>query len=58
LPRLASEIERRTGERISSSRLSVVLRKKGLSAGAGRVTPWADGRTRTPWSAAACGASS
>jgi transposase len=39
LPRLASEIERRTGERISSSRLSVVLRKKGLSAGAGRVTP-------------------
>ena len=38
LPRLAGEIEKRTGQRISSSRLSVVLRKKGLSAGAGRVT--------------------
>ena len=39
LPRLGHEIERRTGQRISPSRLSVVLRKKGLSAGAGRVTP-------------------
>jgi transposase len=38
LPRLGREIEKRTGQRISSSRLSVVLRKKGLSAGAGRVT--------------------
>ena len=38
LPRLAGEIEKRTGQRISPSRLSVVLRKKGLSAGAGRVT--------------------
>ena len=33
LPRLADEIEKRTGVRISCSRLSVVLRKKGLSAG-------------------------
>jgi transposase len=39
LPRLVDEIEKRTGCRISPSRLSVVLRKKGLSAGAGRVTP-------------------
>jgi transposase len=39
LPRLVDEIEKRTGQRISPSRLSVVLRKKGLSAGAGRVTP-------------------
>ncbi len=39
LPRLGREIEKRTGQRISVSRLSVVLRKKGLSAGAGRVTP-------------------
>ena len=39
LPRLGREIEKRTGHRISPSRLSVVLRKKGLSAGAGRVTP-------------------
>jgi transposase len=38
LPRLVGEIEKRTGQRISVSRLSVVLRKKGLSAGAGRVT--------------------
>ena len=33
LPRLADEIERRAGVRISSSRLSVVLRQKGISAG-------------------------
>ena len=35
LPRLADEIERRAGVRISSSRLSVVLRQKGISAGDG-----------------------
>jgi transposase len=39
LPRLAQEIEARTGQRISCSRLSVVLRKKGIFAGGGRVTP-------------------
>jgi transposase len=39
LPRLADEIERRSGIRISRSRLSVVLRKKGVSAGGGRATP-------------------
>ena len=38
LPRLADEIEKRTGQRISKSRLSVVLRKKGASAGAGPAT--------------------
>ena len=38
LPRLADEIERRAGLRISSSRLSVVLRQKGISAGDGPVT--------------------
>ncbi len=37
LPRLADEIAKRTGERISKSRLSVVL-KKGASPGAGRAT--------------------
>jgi hypothetical protein len=37
LPRLADEIEKRTGERISKSRLSVVL-KKGASPGVGRAT--------------------
>jgi len=39
LPRLADEIERRSGVRISRSRLSVVLRQRGLSAGAGRAIP-------------------
>src|SRR5437764_14400582 len=38
LPRLADEIERRAGVRISCSRLSVVLRQKGTSAGDGLVT--------------------
>jgi transposase len=38
LPRLAEEIERRAGLRISRSRLSVVLRKKGRSAGGGPAT--------------------
>lgn len=33
LPRLQDEIEARTGERISKSRLSVVMRKKGAFAG-------------------------
>jgi transposase len=35
LPRLAEEIERRSGLRISRSRLSVVLRQRGRSAGGG-----------------------
>jgi transposase len=38
LPRLAEEIERRAGLRISRSRLSVVLRQRGPSAGDGRAT--------------------
>jgi transposase len=38
LPRLADEIERRAGLRISRSRLSVVLREKGPSAGGGPAT--------------------
>jgi transposase len=38
LPRLADEIERRSGVRISSSRLSVVLRQKGHSVGDVPVT--------------------
>ena len=39
LPRLADEIEKRSGVRISRSRLSVVLRKKGGFAGGARATP-------------------
>ncbi len=38
LPRLADEIERRSGLRISRSRLSVVLRQRGPSAGGALVT--------------------
>src|SRR3982751_7056666 len=38
LPRLADEIERRAGVRISRSRLSVVLRKKGAFAGGDPAT--------------------
>jgi len=38
LPRVAEEIESRSGVRISRSRLSVVLRKKGGSAGGDRAT--------------------
>ena len=38
LPRLADEIEKRAGLRISRSRLSVVLRKRGTSAGGGPAT--------------------
>src|SRR5205085_10384896 len=37
-PRLADEIETRSGMSISRSRLSVVLRQKGISAGDGPVT--------------------
>ena len=39
LPRLADEIEKRSGLRISPSRLSVVLRQRGISAGDGPATP-------------------
>src|SRR3712207_90036 len=39
LPRLADEIERRAGVRISCSRLCVALRQRGLSAGDGTATP-------------------
>ncbi len=38
LPRLADEIEKRAGVRISCSRLSVVRREKGISAGGGPAT--------------------
>jgi transposase len=38
LPRLCAEVERQTGTRISRSRLSVLLRQKGGSAGAVRDT--------------------
>src|SRR3954471_13618428 len=39
VPRLADEIETRAGVRISRSRLSVVLRQRGISAGDGLAIP-------------------
>src|SRR4051794_31092925 len=39
LPRLQAEIARQTGLSISKSRLSILLREKGGSAGAARGTP-------------------
>ena len=57
LPRLAGEIEKRAGLRLSRSRLSVVLRQRGLSAGGGRATRCRAGRTPTRWTAPACAAS-
>ena len=38
LPRLADDVERRSGGRISRSRLSVVLRQRGHSVGDGPAT--------------------
>ena len=38
LPRLAAEVERRAGLRISRSHLSVALRHRGISAGGGPAT--------------------
>ena len=54
LPRLADEIERRAGLRISRSRLSVVLRQRGPSAGGAPVTRCRAGRTPMRWTALAC----
>ena len=57
LPRLADEIEQRAGLRISPSRLSVVLRQRGPSAGGGPATRCRAGKTLTRWTAPACAAS-
>ena len=54
LPRLAEEIERRAGLRISRSRLSVVLRQRGRSAGGALVTRCRAGRTSMRWTVPAC----
>src|SRR3712207_5662024 len=54
LPRLTDEIERRAGLRISRSRLSVVLRQRGPSAGGALVTRCKAGRTPMPSAAPAC----
>src|SRR4028118_1764625 len=53
-PRLADAIETRSGVRISRSRLSVVLRQKGMSAGDGPALGSEGARTRTRWTGRAC----
>ena len=57
LPRLAGEIEKRAGLRLSRSRLPVVLRQRGLSAGGALATRCRGGRTPTRWTAPVCAAS-
>ena len=54
LPRLADEIETRSGLRISRSRLSVVLRQRGISAGDGPAIRRKVARTGTRWIGRAC----
>jgi len=47
LPRLAAEIQRRTGVSIAPAHLSVVLRKKGAIEGSDRATASRIDRTKT-----------
>jgi transposase len=53
-PRLAKEIERRTGVSITAAHLSVVLRQKGGTGGNGPGTRSKGARIKTPSSAPAC----
>ena len=55
LPRLQRAVRERAGIIISASRLSVVLRKKGISATAGHGTPSRAGRMPRPWTGPGCG---
>ena len=57
LPRLADGIEKREGLRISRSRLSVVLRQRGRSAGGGPATRCGAGRTPMRSTVRGCAAS-
>ena len=58
LPRLQDEIEKRTEVRISKSRLSVVLRKKGGSGGDVPATASKGDKTSKPSNARGCGSNS
>lgn len=58
LPRLQDEIEKRTEVRISKSRLSVVLRKKGAFAGAAPGTASKAAKTPKRSSGPDCGSNS
>lgn len=54
LPRLQRAVRERAGIGISPSRLSVVMRQKGISVGADRATRCKDDRTRRPWTGSGC----
>jgi transposase len=54
LPRLRCAVRERAGITLSASRLSVVMREKGVSAGAAHGTPSRAGRTRRPWTGPGC----
>lgn len=58
LPRLQDEIEKRTEVRISKSRLSVVLRKKGAFGGGAPATASKTARTPKRSKARGCGSNS
>src|SRR5687768_2672623 len=55
LPRLQRAVRERAGLSISASRLSVVLRQKGISVAADRGTPSKGGRMPRRWTGPGCG---
>jgi transposase len=54
LPRLQRVVHERTGIAISPSRLSVVMREKGISVGAGHATRSKADRTPRRWTGPGC----
>lgn len=54
LPRLRRAVRERAGISISPSRLSVVMRQKGIPVGADRATRCKDDGTRRPWTGSGC----
>ena len=56
-PRLAKEVEARTGVSITAAHLSEVLRKKGDIEGSDRDIPWQGSKTKTRLIALASGSS-
>jgi transposase len=55
LPRLQRAVRERTGISISTARLSVVLRERGIFAGGNHATRCRVGRTRRRWTGPGCG---
>jgi transposase len=54
LPRLQRAVRERAGITISASRLSVVMREKGISAGVDHGTPFRADRTPRRWTGPGC----